>query len=123
LGSNDFQKQNWEGILEKVCSKLSEWKWLLPQLSYRGRILVTNILVASTLWHTITVLQPSAGLIEEIQRKLVTFFLVWSTLDSCCCFISSCSRGGSRRSRSDPELWLSGYKQLRDYCITRLYHG
>lgn len=62
--------------MEKVCAKLSRWKYLLPQLSYRGRILVTNNLVASTLWHKLTVLQPPAGLIEEIQRKLVSFF--WS---------------------------------------------
>ncbi len=49
LGSNDYQNLNWEGIVEKVCSKLSKWKWLLPQLSFRGRILVINNLVASTL--------------------------------------------------------------------------
>lgn len=60
--------------MEKVCIKLSKWKWLLPQLSYRGRILVTNNLVAPTLWHKITVLQPPVGLIEEIQRQLVNFF-------------------------------------------------
>ncbi len=38
--------------------------------SYRGRILVTNNLVASTLWHKLMVLQPPVGLIEEIQGSL-----------------------------------------------------
>ncbi len=38
LGTEEFKKKNWEGLLEKVCAKLSRWNWLLPpQLSYRGR--------------------------------------------------------------------------------------
>lgn len=41
LGSEDFQRQNWDGVLEKVEAKL-----LFPQLSYRGRILIANNLVA-----------------------------------------------------------------------------
>ncbi|MCJ8730194.1 hypothetical protein PDJAM_G00181370 [Pangasius djambal] len=71
LGTDDFQKQNWEGVVERVCTKLSKWKWLLPQLSYRGRVLVANNLVASTLWHGMSVLQPLAGLVQEVQRQLV----------------------------------------------------
>ena len=45
LGSEDFQKQKWEGVVEKVCARLSKWRWLLPQWSYRGRVLVANNLV------------------------------------------------------------------------------
>ena len=76
LGSGDFKKKNWEGIVETVCAKLSSWKWLLPQLSYRGRVLIINNLVASALWHKMTVLEPPRTLIKEIQQKLVDFF--WS---------------------------------------------
>ena len=76
LGTEEYQKQNWEGVLEKVCAKLSKWIWLLPQLSYRGRVLVANNLIASTLWHRLVVLPPPTGLIEEVQRQLVNFF--WS---------------------------------------------
>lgn len=76
FGSNDFQKLNWEGVMEKVCTRLSHWNWLLPKLSYRGRVLIVNNLVASTLWHRFNVLQPPAGLVQEVQRKLVNFF--WS---------------------------------------------
>lgn len=76
LGSSEYQKLNWEGVEERVCTRLSRWNWLLPQLSYRGRVLVANNLVASTLWHKLGVLQPPAGLIQSIQRRLVTFF--WS---------------------------------------------
>lgn len=46
-----FEKKNWEGHKEKVCTYLFRWKLLLPHLSYRGRVLVVNNLVASSLWH------------------------------------------------------------------------
>ncbi|KAJ8013040.1 hypothetical protein DPEC_G00049180 [Dallia pectoralis] len=76
LGSDDFQKRNWEGLAEKVCARLSKWSWLLPQLSFRGRVLVANNLAASTLWHKLVVLQPPEGLVKVLQRTLVDFF--WS---------------------------------------------
>uniref|UniRef100_A0A669BQM4 Reverse transcriptase domain-containing protein n=1 Tax=Oreochromis niloticus TaxID=8128 RepID=A0A669BQM4_ORENI len=76
LGSGDFVKQNWEGVREKVEAKLSKWNRLLPYLSYRGRVLVANNLVASSLWHRLLVLVPPPGLLEEVQRLLVKF--VWS---------------------------------------------
>ena len=76
LGTSAFREKNWEGLIEKVCAKLSKWKWLLPQLSYRGRVLVINNLVASTLWHRLAVLPPPRGLIDHIQRTLIDFF--WS---------------------------------------------
>ena len=37
LGTEGFQKKNWEGVKEKVCTWLSKWKWLLPQMSYREK--------------------------------------------------------------------------------------
>ncbi len=76
LGKESFKKKNWEGVLEKVVARLSKWKWLLPQLSYRGRVLVANNLAASTLWHKVTVLEPPSELICNIQRMIVDFF--WS---------------------------------------------
>ncbi len=38
FGKSESQKLNWEGLEERVCTRLSRWKWLLPQLSYRGRV-------------------------------------------------------------------------------------
>ncbi|KAI4903525.1 hypothetical protein NFI96_028300, partial [Prochilodus magdalenae] len=43
---------------------------------YEGEGAGDNNLVASTLWHRFSVLQPPAGLVQEVQRMLVTFF--WS---------------------------------------------
>lgn len=76
LGVESYRKKNWEGLLEKVSAKLSKWKWLLPELSYRGRVLVTNNLAAFMLWHRLNVLEPPDDIVKSIQRKLVEFF--WS---------------------------------------------
>ncbi len=59
-----------------MSAKLSKWNWLLPQLSYRGRVLVINNLAASMLWHRTIVLEPPEELISNIQRIFVNFF--WS---------------------------------------------
>ncbi len=76
LGTEGFKSKNWDGVKEKVCTWMSKWKWLLPQLSYRGRVLVVNNLVASTLWHRLITLTSPRDLIEDIQRAILDFF--WS---------------------------------------------
>ncbi|KAL7836203.1 hypothetical protein AOLI_G00274870 [Acnodon oligacanthus] len=53
---------------------MTQWAWVPPQLSYRGRVLVANNLIASMLWHRFTVLEPPDFLIKKIQRKLMDFF-------------------------------------------------
>ena len=40
-------QKNWEGVTEKIEGKLYKWKWLLPQMSFKGRVLVLNNLVAT----------------------------------------------------------------------------
>ncbi|KAJ3590726.1 hypothetical protein NHX12_008675, partial [Muraenolepis orangiensis] len=76
LGTEAFKARNWEGAKEKVCARLSKWKWVLPQMSYRGRVLVANTLVASTLWHRLMALTPPRNLVSSIQQEIVDFF--WS---------------------------------------------
>lgn len=63
LRSEHFQKKNWEGVVKKVCGQLPHWIWVLPQLSYRGRVLVANNLIASMLWHCSAVLEPPEGVL------------------------------------------------------------
>lgn len=74
LGSEEYQRKNWEGVNDKICKRVSKWNWIVPQLSYRGRVLVINNLAASILWHKLIVLNPPDGFIKEIQRVLVNFF-------------------------------------------------
>uniref|UniRef100_A0A0E9RED2 Uncharacterized protein n=1 Tax=Anguilla anguilla TaxID=7936 RepID=A0A0E9RED2_ANGAN len=45
--------------------------WIVPWLSYRGRALIINNLVASTLWHKMAVLPPPTELLQAVQRSLV----------------------------------------------------
>lgn len=74
FGNEQFQKKNCEGLTEKVSARLSKWRWLLPQLSYRGRVLVVNNLAASVLWHRTVVMEPPDELISNLQRTIVNFF-------------------------------------------------
>lgn len=76
LGSDLYKTKNWDGIIEKMCVRLSNWKWILPRLSYRGRVLIVNNLIASSLWHKMAVVDPPVNLVKDIQRQLVNFF--WS---------------------------------------------
>ena len=70
-------KEELEWLSQAVVTRLARWRWLLSQVSYRGRVLIINNLVASSLWHKLAVLNPPlAGLLADLQRKLVDFF--WS---------------------------------------------
>ena len=74
LGQENVVQRNWEGVTEKIEGKLSKWKWLLPQMSFKGRVLVLNNLIASQLWHRLTCLDPPSGFLAHIQRRMVDFF-------------------------------------------------
>lgn len=74
LGDEDTEKMNWEGVMEKVEERLSKWRWLLRQISYRGRVLILNNLIASLLWHKLACLEPPAGLLNKIQSCMIKFF-------------------------------------------------
>ncbi|MBN3308508.1 NHRF3 protein, partial [Amia calva] len=74
LGDDTTTQKNWEGLVEKFKARLQRWWWLLPQLSYRGRALVVNNLVASSVWHRFIVLEPPEVLIKQLQSILLDFF-------------------------------------------------
>uniref|UniRef100_A0A3B3HMN0 Reverse transcriptase domain-containing protein n=1 Tax=Oryzias latipes TaxID=8090 RepID=A0A3B3HMN0_ORYLA len=78
LGGPVTVKKNWEDVVHKLEGKMNKWRWLLPQMSFRGRVLVINNLVASLLWHRLMCLDPPSGLLSQIQSKLVNFF--WDSL-------------------------------------------
>ncbi|KAL7870140.1 hypothetical protein AOLI_G00141280 [Acnodon oligacanthus] len=78
LGGSTCSVQNWDGVVEKVKGRLSEWKWLVPQVSYRGRVLVIDNLAASSLWHNPAYVDPPLNLLVILQAVLVDFF--WDRL-------------------------------------------
>ena len=74
VGTKRVVEKNWETVTEKIEKKLSKWRWLLPQMSMRGRVLVLNNLVASQLWHRLTCVDPPSNLLANLQKKMVDFF-------------------------------------------------
>lgn len=78
LGDASMQQKNWDGLMEKMEGRLKKWKWIHAQLSFRGRVLITNNLIASTLWHRLWCVEPPSGLLPKLQAKIVDFF--WDKL-------------------------------------------
>ncbi|TWW54086.1 Transposon TX1 uncharacterized 149 kDa protein ORF 2 [Takifugu flavidus] len=74
IGDEETEKKNWLDTLEKVDGKIQKWKWLLPRMSYRGRTLVLNNLVASVLWHRLSCMEPPSGLLGQLQTRVLAFF-------------------------------------------------
>lgn len=74
LGNDYFMQKNWEGMVDKAIGHLKKWKWLLPQLSFRGCILINNNLAASSLWHRLACVDPPVGFLSKIQAEMVVFF-------------------------------------------------
>lgn len=64
FGTNSYTEKNWEGLADKVILRIQKWRWILPNLSFRGRCLVINNLAASMLWHKFTVLDPPKDLLS-----------------------------------------------------------
>ena len=36
LGNEKMMQKNWDGVLEKVEGRMAKWRWLRPQMSFRG---------------------------------------------------------------------------------------
>ncbi|KAI3363574.1 hypothetical protein L3Q82_012163 [Scortum barcoo] len=75
LGNEMFVEKNWENVLEKVKGRLEKWKWLVPKMSYRGRVLILNNLISTALWHRLACVNPPVSLLSRIQAVLGRLFL------------------------------------------------
>ncbi len=69
---------NVEGAFEKVKGRLDKWNLLVPKMSYKGRLLIIHNLVASTLWHRLSCIDPPVDRLFKIQSCLVDLF--WDKL-------------------------------------------
>lgn len=78
LGYETIVQKHWLGTVEKLKCRLEKWKWIVPNLSYRGRTLVINNLLASSLWHRMSCIDPPAYLLGKIQSVLLDIF--WDKL-------------------------------------------
>ena len=115
LGNEAVVRKNWETVLERAEEKMRKWKWLLPQMSYRGRVLILNNLVASLLWHRLSCLDPPSGLIAEIQKKWLTSFGEVYTGCHRGCSTYQERRGDRALSTWPAERPLSDYSSLKGF--------
>ena len=80
LGTVGYMDKNWEGMEEKIADLFQRWRWILPQLSYRGRVLVVNNLATLMLWHRSFVVDPPVSLLCSLQKIFFAFLLGWVSL-------------------------------------------
>ncbi|CAM4629055.1 unnamed protein product [Lepidochelys olivacea] len=68
--------ENWQNLEGGVIERIRKWTRLLRCLSLRGRALVLNQLVLSTLWYRLNTLAPAPGFLTHLRRLILEFF--WS---------------------------------------------
>ncbi|CAM5154638.1 unnamed protein product [Natator depressus] len=68
--------ENWQNLEGGVIQRLRKWTRLLRCLSLRGRALVLNQLVLSTLWCWLNTLVPAPGFLTDLRTSILEFF--WS---------------------------------------------
>lgn len=74
FGTDKYMEKNWEGLSEHMIRKIQQWRWILPQLSYRGRCLIINDLATSLPWHKFTVLNPP----KDFSQRYGMYSLIFS---------------------------------------------
>ncbi|CAM5163233.1 unnamed protein product [Eretmochelys imbricata] len=68
--------ETWQNLESRVIERLRKWTRLLRCLSLRGRALVLNQLVLSTLWYRLNTLAPAPGFLTNLRTSILEFF--WS---------------------------------------------
>lgn len=72
LGNVDCTRKNWEAKIQKINSIISAWR--LRNLSYKGKALIINGLLTSTLWYNITALPVPSWAVTQIEPVIYDFF-------------------------------------------------
>ena len=74
IGNEDCTRRNWEAKIQKINNIIAAWRH--RNLSYKGKALVINGLLTSTLWHNSTSLPVPSWAIAQIEESIYNFF--WS---------------------------------------------
>lgn len=74
LGNVDCTRVNWEAKAKKINNTMNIWRH--RELSYKGRALVINGLLTSTLWYNATSLSMPIWVIKQMEQTIYRFF--WS---------------------------------------------
>ena len=74
FGNVDCTRQNWEAKIQMINGIIGAWRhW---ELSIKGKALVINGLLTSTLWYNVMSLPVPSWAISQIERVISDFF--WS---------------------------------------------
>ncbi|CAM4506512.1 unnamed protein product [Lepidochelys kempii] len=66
--------ENWQNLEGRVIEQLRKWTRLLLCLSLRGRAVVLNQLVLSTLWYRLNTLVLAPGFLTDLRTSILEFF-------------------------------------------------
>ena len=72
FGNIDCTRQNLKPRIRTITNTIAAWKH--RDLSFKGRALVINGLLTSTLWYTVTTLHIPAWAISKIETAIYDFF-------------------------------------------------
>ena len=72
IGNVDCVRCNWEAKIQKINNIIGAWRH--RDLSYKGRALVINGLLTSTLWYNATSLPVPSWAIAQIEESIYDFF-------------------------------------------------
>lgn len=74
IGNVDCTRLNWESKIQKINNIIAAWRH--RDLSYKGKALIINGLLTSTLWFNATSLPVPSWAIAQIEESIYNFF--WS---------------------------------------------
>ena len=83
FGGDDTIAKHWTLVEETVNSVIKSWTIFSKGLSFIGRVLVVNSILASKLWYIKSVLQHPHNYISSFQKVFIDF--VWQ----CCPWVKS----------------------------------
>ena len=72
VGNVDCTQLNWETKIQKINNIIAAWRH--RELSFKGRALVINGLLTSTLWYNATSLPVPSWAITQIEQAIYNFF-------------------------------------------------
>ena len=72
FGNVDCTQRNWEAKIQKIQNIVAAWRH--RDLSFKGRALLINTLLTSTLWYNFTSLSMPPWAITQIERLIYDFF-------------------------------------------------
>ena len=72
LGNVDCTRSNWKARIQKINNIIPAWRH--RDLSYKGKALVINSLLTTTLWYNATSLPVPSWAIAQIEESMYNLF-------------------------------------------------